>query len=186
MKKGIEALTMGKLIFKTAIYSFYGWFIFAVIEIIIRLMERPNPWPFMMLFTLFLYCGIGIAVGAVLGGVIFLLLKVAKRWRQKIETIPLIMSCCIALIMFLFTGLLVHDLFLPLYPNLPRAPLNLAIGIFNLIPLIVVYIMLTRGVNKTRPFTTYLTLSIVIYAFMTMGLYINGMKLSGNFLTSMR
>ena len=181
MKKGIEALTMGKLIFKAAIYSFYGWFIFAVIEIIIRLMERPHPWSFMILFTLFLYCGIGIALGAVLGGAIFLLLKVAERWRQKIETIPLIMSCCIALIMFFFTGLLVHDLFLPLYPNLPRVPLNLAIGIFNLIPLIIVYIMLTRGVNKTRLLTTYLTLSIVIYAFMTMGLYINEMKLSGNF-----
>ena len=82
MKKEIETLTMGKLIFKAAIYSFYGWFIFAVIEIIIRLMERPYPWSFMILFTLFLYCGIGIAVGAVLGGAIFLLLKVAERWRQ--------------------------------------------------------------------------------------------------------
>ena len=147
MKKEIEALTMGNLIFKAAIYSFYGWFIFAVIEIIIRLMERPNPWPFMMLFTLFLYCGIGIAVGAILGGVIFLLLKVAERWRQKIETTPLIMSCCIALIMFLFTGPLVHDLFLSLYPNPPRAPLNLAICIFKLIFLIAVYILLNRVVN---------------------------------------
>ena len=179
MKKGIESLTMGKLIFKVALYSFYGWFIFAVIEIIIRLMEGPSPWPFMILLTLSLYCSIGIVVGTVLGGVIFLLQKIAKRWRQKIETIPLIMSCCIALIMFLFTGLLVHDLFLPLYPKLPRAPLNLAIGIFNLIPLITVYIMLTKTVDKTRLLTSYLTLSVVLYAFMIGGLYINENLLSG-------
>ena len=84
MKKEIEKVDPIARIFSTAFICFGGWLIFMVIEMIIRLTQGSPPWPLMILFTLLFYSGVGITAGGIAGGVIVLLLKVVKRWQQRI------------------------------------------------------------------------------------------------------
>lgn len=182
MRKCNENLSIIQHILNAALIWFGGWFIFVIIEVILRLITGSRPWSPLILFTLLLYSSVGITVGGVIGSGIALLLKVVKRWQQKIEIIPLIMSCCIAVITLLYTGLFIHDRLLPLYPSVPRTLVNLAFISFSLIFLISLYIILTRMVDKSRLIVSYLTLSITLYAFIVVGIYINEHLLSGKFL----
>ena len=174
MKKRIKNKAISTLIFDAALIWFWGWLIFLVMEIIIRLIKGPSPWAPMVLFTLLLYGGVGIALGGVLGLVIGLLLKVVKRWQQRVKALPLIMSCCIAVIMLLYTYLFIHDRFLPFYSHLSRITLTLIL-------LSALYMTLTRIIDRTRLIASYLALSTTLYAFVVAGLYINENLLTGNF-----
>ena len=185
--KRIENSAITKLIFNASLIWFWGWFIFVVIEITLRLIKGSPwgwdvpPWPPMILFTLFLYSVVGIAVGGILGGLIGLLLKMFKRWQQRIEALPLIMSCCLTILVFLYTSLFIHERLLPLYPDLPIVLISLALISLSLILLIIIYMILARIVDNTRLIASYLALSLTLYIFMMGGLYINEHLLSGRF-----
>ncbi len=169
---------ISKLIFNASFIWLWGWFIFVVIEFIMRLIKGSPPWPFMILFTLLLYSGSAIAVGGVVG----LLLTLVKKWHQRIEALPFIMSCSITVLTLLYTTTFIYDQFLPLYPALPRIPINLALTILSLIFLGAFYMILARIVDKTRLIASYLALCTALYSFMIVGLYINENLLSGRFL----
>jgi arylsulfatase A-like enzyme len=135
----------------------------------------------MILFTFLLYIVIGVVAGIVLGGLIGLLLKVVKRWQQRIKATPLIMACCISIITLLYTGLFIYDRFLPLYPDLPRILINLAFIPLGFILLSTVYMILARITDKIRLIASYLALSLTLYTFMAGGFYINESILTGKF-----
>ena len=192
MREKTEGLTITQLIFNGTIFCLYGWFIFVLIEILIRLIKGPLlpwtftfmtlPWTFMIfLFALLLYIVVGIIVGGVLGGGFALLLKVVKRWQKRIKTLPFIMACCITIIVLLYTSLFIHDRFLPLYPTLHRILISLAFIPLSLILLSILYMILARIIDKTKLIASYLALSITLYTFMIGGLYINENLLAGKF-----
>ena len=141
------------------------------------------PWPPMILFTLFLYGSAGIAVGGIVGGLIGLLPRAFKRWRQGTDALSLIMSCCLTTLVFLYTSRFIHERFLPNYPNLSPVFINLALIILSFIFLSTLYMIFTRTVDNTRVTASYFALSIILYIFMISGLYINEHLLPGNFLS---
>jgi arylsulfatase A-like enzyme len=181
----IENSTIPMFILSAALIWFWGWFIFVVIETVMRLLRGSPwgglPWPPMILFTLFLYGSAGIAVGGIVGGLTGLLPKAVKRWQQGIEALPLIMSCCLTILVLLYTSLFIHERLPPLYPNLSPVFINLLLIILSIFLLSALYMLLVRIVDKTRLIASYLALSITLYTFMMGGLYINEQLLSGSF-----
>ncbi|MCK5186420.1 MAG: hypothetical protein KAR43_04745, partial [Deltaproteobacteria bacterium] len=172
----IENSTTTMFVLSAALIWFWGWFIFVVIETVMRLIRGSMwgglPWPPMILFTLFLYGSAGIAVGGIVGGLTGLLPKAVKRWQQGIEALPLIMSCCLTILVLLYTSLFIHERLLPIYPNLSPVFINLLLIILSIFLLSALYMLLVRIVDKTRLIASYLALSISLYTFMIGGLYI--------------
>ena len=183
----VKNSTITKTIFNAFLTWFWGWLIFVVIEIALRLIKGSPwgwdipPWPPMILFTLFLYTVAGIAVGGTLGGLIGLLLKMSKKWQQRIEALPLTMSCCITIITVLYTSLFIHERLLPLYTYLSPFFINPLLIILSLILLITLYMIFSRIGDNTRLIASYLALSLTLYSVMIGGLYINEHLLSGRF-----
>ncbi len=97
MKKRVKNVAITEVILPAALVWFWGWFIFFLIETILKFMKGSSPWAFIVLpwsfiliaFVLLLYSGAGIALGSVFGGGVALLLRVATSWQRRIEPMAL-------------------------------------------------------------------------------------------------
>ena len=181
MKKDGNCITITRLVLISTLIWSGGFLIFVLIEGILRLQKGSSPWPVMMLFTILLYCICGIGVGAVFGGVLGFLRKLFKSLRQNVDLVPFVMSCCIGLLVFLFAGIFVNKQYEALFSNLSVAWISLALCFFGLFSLITFYTIFARIVDQRRLFASYCALSIALYTFMIVGLYINEHVLSGSF-----
>ena len=181
MEKDDNSITITRFVLTSALIWSSGLLIFVIIEGTLRFLRGSTPWLFMMLGTLFFYIVCGIGIGVVFGFLLIFLRKLFKPLRQKVEAIPLLMSCCMGFLVFLFAGIFVNKLFLTHYSHPSTVTASLTAGVFSLFASVVFYRILTRWINKKRLFSSYLAFSITLHTFMIVGLYINEHVLSGSF-----
>ena len=175
-------MTSSKLIFRSAFLWLCSWFVFVLVEMAVRVVKGSQPWPVMLIFTVFVYSAVGCVMGFIAGGIVALFLKVVRKWQDKHFSTTLIMSFGIALVLSLYVGLFIQNHFLQSYSNPIRILLSLVfcVFLFNLITL-AVYKFLVQKTENTKQISSYLALAISLYSVFVGGVYINEWVMAGTF-----
>ena len=181
MEKDGNGITLTRLVFTSTLIWSSGFLIFALIEGILRFLKGSTPWLFMLWFTIFLYFICGIGIGFVFGFLLVFFRKLFNPLWQKIKAIPCIMSCCMGFLVFLFAGIFINKQVGVLYSKISPTWINLALVFLGLFLLTTFYVLFVHVVDKRKWFSFYCALSVGLYTFMVVGLFINEHVLSGSF-----